>query len=63
MKSDEVTLSLTIKVRYEMGRTSSDELASILVQAADHLAANGLLSGDTEASVLTWDSWVTGGGD
>jgi len=56
MKDDEVRLRLTIEVHYELGRTDVDELQKTLIAAAQHLADNGMLSGETEASVLTWDA-------
>jgi hypothetical protein len=59
MKDDEVRLRLTIDVHYELGRTNVRDLERVLVAAADHLAGNGMLSGETEASVLTWDSAVS----
>lgn len=58
MRTDEAHLRLTIDVHYELGRTSILDLERVLIEAADHLAANGMLSGETEASVLTWDSGV-----
>lgn len=60
MKSDELKLRLVIDVTYEIGRTSEKELVEVLLDAAEHLAANGLLSGDTEADVLTWEAAVPG---
>lgn len=59
MKTDELHLRLTIDVHYELGRTDIRELERVLVAAADHLAGNGMLSGETEASVLTWESGVS----
>lgn len=60
MKSDEATLILTIKVNYELGRTDVAHLERALIHAADHLAGEGLLSDDnTEASVKTWEAYVT----
>lgn len=59
MKNDEVQLRLTIDVHYELGRTDIRDLERVLVAAADHLAENGMLSGETEASVLTWESSVS----
>lgn len=59
MKSDEAHLRLTVDVHYELGRTDIRDLERVLVAAADHLAGNGMLSGDTEASVLTWASAVS----
>lgn len=58
-KDDEVHLRLTIDVRYELGRTSVQDLEAALVAAADHLAKEELLSGETEASVLTWEAEVS----
>lgn len=58
MKDDEARLRLVIDIHYELGRTDKRELWHTLISAADYLAANGLLSGATEASVLTWDSRV-----
>jgi len=59
MKNDEVRLRLTIDVHYELGRTNVNDLERVLVAAADHLAGNGMLSGETEASVVTWTSAVS----
>ena len=59
MKTDELHLRLTIDVYYEMGRTDIRDLERVLIAAADHLAGNGMLSGETEASVLTWESGVS----
>jgi len=59
MKNDEAHLRLTIDVHYELGRTDIRDLERVLVAAAEHLAGEGLLSGETEASVLTWDSAVS----
>jgi hypothetical protein len=59
MKDDEAHLRLTIDVHYELGRTSPQDLERVLVGAADHLAEEELLTGETEASVLTWNSWVS----
>lgn len=58
MSNDRTTLKLTIEVEYEMGRTDIRDLERVLVSAADHLVGNGMLTGETEASVLTWDSSV-----
>ena len=59
MRTDEAHLRLTIDVHYELGRTGILDFERVLIEAADHLAANGMLSGETEASVLTWDSGVS----
>jgi hypothetical protein len=59
MKNDEAILTLTIKVHYELGCTDIKDLEKVLVAAADHLDDEGLLSGDTEASVLNWESSVS----
>ena len=59
MKDDEAYLRLTIDVHYELGRTDIRDLERVLVAAADHLSGNGMLSGETEASVLTWESAVS----
>lgn len=59
MRRDEAILRLTVDVRYDLGRTDIKELEAQLVRAADHLAAEGLLSGDTEASATCWTSKVT----
>lgn len=59
MESDQVKLTLTVSVVYEPGRTDIRELQQQLVRAADYLASKGLLTGETEASVLTWESAVT----
>ena len=59
MRTDELHLRLTIDIHYELGRTDIRELERVLIAAADHLAGNGMLSGETEASVLTWESGVS----
>lgn len=59
MTKDRARLRLTIDVDYELGRTDIRDLERALVAAADHLADNDMLSGTTEASVLTWTSSVS----
>ena len=59
MKNDEAILTLTITVHYELGRTDIKTLERVLVAAADHLNDEGLLSGDTEASVHNWKAEVS----
>ena len=59
MRNSEAHLRLTIDVRYDLGRTDIRDLERGLVAAADHLARGGLLSGETEASVLTWEASVS----
>jgi hypothetical protein len=58
MKSDKLHLRLTIDVHYELGRTSKQDLEKVLIAAADHLEDVGLLTGETEASILIWNSSV-----
>ena len=55
-------LPLGARVRVSIdGRPSGgiQDLERVLVAAADHLAENGMLSGETEASVLSWESAVS----
>ena len=58
MENDEAHLTLKIDISYDLGRTEIRELERILISAADYLAGNGMLSGETEASVLRWSSGV-----
>ena len=60
MRKDEVTLRLTLDVKYCLGRTDTRELERILIDACDHLDDNGLLTGETEACVDGWEASVTG---
>lgn len=59
MRNDEAKMRLTIEVTYDLGRTDVRELERVLVAAADRLASEGLLSGETEATVTTWASSVS----
>jgi len=58
MRNDQVKLRLTIDVVYDIGRTNVTDLKKVLVRAAEHLDEEGLLSGETEASVERWVSTV-----
>lgn len=58
MAGDRTGMRLVIDVEYGTGRTTLRELERVLVDAAEHLADNGLLSGDTEADVVTWNATV-----
>jgi len=55
---DAAGLRLTIDVVYDLGRTGPGELERALVKAAEQLEDQGLLSGDTEASVVRWSCGV-----
>ena len=54
-----VSLKLEIRVEYECNGVSHAELVSALHLAARHLADNGLLTGENEAEVESWDCDVT----
>ena len=56
--SDAVGLRLTVDVVYDLGKTGHGELERVLVNAAELLYDQGLLSGDTEASVVRWNCGV-----
>jgi len=58
MRHDQVKLRLTIDVIYDLGCTDVKDLKRVLVMASEHLDENGLLSGETEASVEHWESTV-----
>lgn len=58
MRNDQIKLRLTIDVTYDLGRTDVKDLKQVLVRASEHLYIEGLLSGDTEASVEQWGSTV-----
>lgn len=59
MSENELKLRLTLDVHYTLDGTSRKELERCLQSAAPFLAANGLLSGDTGASVEVWTSNVS----
>lgn len=48
---DDVKIRLTIDVTYIRGDVSTNAIEKQLWRAAEHLADNGLLSGDLEANV------------
>lgn len=55
---------LTITVNYDLSEAKalSDPkgiIEDVLLAASDHLASNGLLSGETEMTVEQWDADVT----
>lgn len=53
------TLTLKIRVTYDMqGGATVEEVTNQLCHAADFLAGEGLLSGDTEAVVESWKASV-----
>jgi hypothetical protein len=53
------TLTLKIEVEYETNGVSVETLQSLLKNAAGHLAGEGLLTGETDAFVETWDAQVS----
>lgn len=59
MGNDQIKLRLQIDVTYDLGRTDVKDLKRVLGRAAEHLNDEGLLSGDTEASVELWGCTVT----
>lgn len=58
MIDNEVCLQLSISIRYQLGTATVDELSRLLHNAADHLAGNGLMTGTTDAEVVSWSSCV-----
>lgn len=55
---------LTITVEYDVSEAKGlkdpkREIEDLLMAASDHLASNGLLSGETEMTVEQWESGVT----
>lgn len=58
MRKDEVKLRLIVDVHYELGRTDTKILEKTLMYAVDHLSDTGLLTGETEADVISWDAKV-----
>jgi len=57
-QKDTASLRLIVEVRYDLNGTQADDLECQLRRAADHLAGEGLLSGDTEACVTRWSRRV-----
>ena len=54
-----ITLRLSIEVSYDLGADcTAQELRSVLLRAGDHLAANGLLTGEAAAEVETWSQSI-----
>jgi hypothetical protein len=55
-------LRLEIEIEYELtefsGEDAEGEARSILLQAANFLAGNGMLTQDSELCVATWESRV-----
>jgi hypothetical protein len=54
---------LTIEVDYAPGTTTKQEARDLLASAAEHLANEGLLSGEGPAEVDEWKSRVSIDGD
>lgn len=52
-------LTLTIEVEYDPGTTNQRELMGILHDAAFHLAGEGLLTGESDATVEHWKATVS----
>ena len=50
-----VNLTLKIDVLYEPNGVPTYELERLLIGAALHIAGNGLLSGESDAQVISWD--------
>ena len=58
--SKHVTLRLTIEVSYETNGVSMKELELMLDDAANHMAGEGLFTGETAAEVTTWKHSIDG---
>lgn len=57
----DIFLRLTVDVRYEdtiRNEPKVERLKDVLLEAVDYLASNGLLSGETDATVAQWDAQV-----
>lgn len=52
-------LTLTIEVEYDPGTAKQRELMGILHDAAFHLAGEGLLTGESDATVEHWKATVS----
>jgi hypothetical protein len=59
MDENVVTLQLSMDVTYNLNGTSIDELKGLLDYAVKHLSGNGMLSGETPATVEGWDHEIT----
>ena len=53
-----MTMVLHLKVVYSLNGVNPAVLKNVLLNAAQHVVDNGLLSGETEAEVITCDSEV-----
>ena len=58
MTDKKATLVLTVKVTYELNGTPIEDLKSRLRYIASNAAAEGMMTGDSEALVETWDARV-----
>ena len=55
-----MTFRLSIEVSYETNGVTTKELEGILTDAANHLAGEGLFTGESPAEVTSWRSTVEG---
>ena len=58
--SKHVTLRLTLEVSYALNGADQNEVESLLDDAANHMAGEGLFTGETAAEVTTWKHRVEG---
>lgn len=55
---NETRLRLTITISYDLNGTSVESVINQLNFAVEHLAGEGLLSGDLDATVSEWEHKV-----
>ena len=51
-------VTLTLKLTYDAGMEREQEVRALLDQAAEHLAGEGLLTGETNLVLDQWDHRV-----
>ena len=58
MKTKTKTLQLKLTVEYNPGKVSTDNLKRLLLAIPNHACDEGLLTGETPATVKTWGAEV-----
>ena len=53
-------MRLTIEVSYALNGVDQKEVESLLEDAANHMAGEGLFTGETAAEVTTWKHSIDG---
>lgn len=56
-------ITLHVAVNYAPDDANADDLSTNLLDLIARAVGDGLLTGDTDATVQTWDAWTTGDDD